>query len=262
MIRKNLIQSVTAFLCFIVLLLSSASVVFAGALDEDSSIADAYQISDEAGIISDGTESEIMTEMKNVYDKYGVSAFIVTTTEVGMSDAYDNVIQRYASRITASDKVVLFIGYKENDHVYQIDSYGDFASEYLSNDRLSWIQDDMQSDMTSGSFGSACMTYARELMTYCGRRPILDSLFFNSLLQLGLCAVIALVTVIIMLQGMGGQITVSGRDYLDKKNSKVIGSFDRFTHRTVEEIHHSDSSSSGGGGGGGGGHSSSGGRSF
>ncbi len=136
----------------------------------------------------------------------------------------------------------------------------------VNNKRCGKILDDMHSDMANGNYYSAMQIFCQKSYTYMGRHPRLDNIIFSPVFQFIICLIAGIVPVAIIAYNSGGRTTVNSHTYLDINNSRVIGSFDRYTHTTVKRTAKPrDNGSSGGGssgGGGGGSHSSGGGRSF
>ncbi len=267
MIKNNL--KIKLVLSFIAIALSFF--VFTGnAYAADASSSESYPsygLIDEGALVTDATQQdEINNELKGIYDKYKVSVYIYTTTEVGMSDDYDGVVQSLHSELKGltneDNMVILFIGYKENDHVYQIDSYGSFASNYISSSRAKLIKSEhMQTYMVNGDFYNAELQFTDRVSYYLSQNPQFDTIFFKWWFQLIIAFVISGIIIAVMVSGAGGKVTTTSRTYLDGSHSKVLSGFERYTHTTVTRVKH-ESRSGGGGGGGGGGHSSSGGSSF
>jgi len=98
-----------------------------------------------------------------------------------------------------------------------------------------------------------------------GRHPRFDSIIFSPVFQLIICLIAGIAPVGVIAYNSGGRTTTNSHTYLDINNSRIIGSFDRYTHTTVKRTpkpRDNGSSGSSGSGGGGGSHSSGGGRSF
>ena len=160
--------------------------------------------------------------------------------------------------------IILLVGMHPGDRIYEVQGYGT-AQEMLNDKRCSKILDYMYDDMAGGNYYSAIQTFCNQSYKYMGKPPMLDSIIFSPIFQLLICLIAGIIPVVITAYNSGGRTTTGSHTYLDRNNSRIIGSFDRYTHTTVKRTHKPQNNSSHGGGGGGGGsssHSSGGGRSF
>ena len=231
-------------------------------VSSSAQITDNYYILDDGGLLDDSEYENVLEACEEAYEETGVSVYIATSVTVGMSDDYHAYMETISKVFAPEDKVILFVGFKPDDHVYMIDSFGsDRTVEYLSSERLSNVQDKMQEYMVGHYFEDAFITYTKCVTSYMSKDPKFDTIFFKWYFHLIIAVVIAGAVVFANMSSMKTHSGADARTYLDQKNSKVIGAFDRYTHTTTQVIHHEKASSSGGGGGGGG-HASSGGRSF
>lgn len=220
-------------------------------------------IQDDAGIISDSEEKELNNLCSKIFKKYNTSVYIWTDSDISGSDDFGYMMEQFVAAEADKNVIILMIGMHPGDRIYEVQGYGT-AQEMVNNKRCSKILDDMYDDMADGNYYSAIQTFCNQSYTYMGKPPKLDSIIFSPLFQLVICLIAGIVPVAIIAYNSGGRTTTGSHTYLDRNNSRIIGSFDRYTHTTVKRTHKPQNNSSHGGGGGGGGssHSSGGGRSF
>ncbi len=225
-----------------------------------------YGIVDPDQVMTEFSVSEldqVNDALKQVYDNQNVAAYMYVTTQTGMNSGYEAYIDRFHDLIPYEDSVIFFIGYKENDHVFRIDSYGPKASDYINNSRAEKIANGLDDTMRAHEFTESAVLFAQMADHYLGIKPMLDSIVFRWYVQLPVILLIVLIVILLRIRSMGAKVTTTPVTYLDDNASDIIGSFDHYTHTTVTRVRKpDDSDSSGGGGGGGGGHSSSSGHSF
>ncbi|MCR5452663.1 MAG: TPM domain-containing protein [Lachnospiraceae bacterium] len=216
----------------------------------------------ETETLTDDQTTALYNEMEEAYKETGYSIYIIITDVVGMDTGYESYMSEISSYFTDKNKILLFISIKDGEHVVCIDSYDsdkNGASYFLDSERLRKIKENIIPDLSAGNFYDACHKCIEGISYYSTKDPKFDSVFFKWYTHLIVALVIALIFVFVQVGNMGGKITVGSRTYINDNDSKIIGSFDRYTHTTRRVVHHERSS---GGGGGGGGHSSSGGSSF
>ena len=238
-------------------------VMFAGILFMPVCVSAATIIDDDTQIISEIQREVLEKKCDKIYSDYGVSVIIWTDKNIGMSDNFDYKMERYVREAGAGDDVaILLIGLKTGDRVYEVQGYGK-AEKFINSKRCTSILDAMEDDMRSGEYFSAIDTYCSLVERYMQSDPKFDSIVYKWWFQLIVCLVIAGIIIGCMAINSGGKVTVNNNTYLDAGNSRILGSFDRYTHTTTTRVAKpKDNGSSGGSGGDGGGHSSGGGRSF
>lgn len=249
-------------------LLISSKLVYADNLGVPDQITEHYGIFDEEGILDDAEQkADLESKLSKIYEKYKVNAYIIITTQIGMSDDYEGYLERKWTALPDRNSVILLIGFKSDDHVYVIRSYGEENSEKkLSTKRLQKIQDDMEADMRNYYFYKACCIFAKDVDKYLGSYDSVfdDVIFLKWWFQLLVLFVIFMIIFMLSAINTGERDDVTASTYLNGGKSKVVNGFDRYERTTVSRVKiNTDSGSRGGGGGfsGGGGHSS-GGRGF
>ena len=225
----------------------SSKTVYADAAGVPDQITEHFGVFDEEGILEDaGQKASLEEELAKIYEGY---------------------LERKWTALPDRNSVILLIGFKSDDHVYVIRSYGEENSEKkLSTKRLQRIQDDMEAEMRNYNFYEAGRIYAQDVYKYLGSYDSVydDVIFLKWWFQL--LVLFAIFTIIFMFSAVnsGGKDEITPSTYLNAGRSRVVNGFDRYVRTTVSRVKiNTDSGSRGGGGGfsGGGGHSS-GGRGF
>ncbi len=162
--------------------------------------------------------------------------------------------------------MILLIGFKSDDHVYIIRSFGEEnASKKLSTKRLQKVQDDIEAYMRNYDFYEAGKIYAKDIYKYLGSYDSVydDVVFLKWWFQLLVLIVIFTVIFLVSALNAGGKDEITPSTYLNMGKSRVVNGFDRYVRTSVSRVKMSTDSgrSDGGGGFSGGGHSS-GGRGF
>ncbi len=223
-------------------------------------------IQDDAEIISSDEEKKLQGLCDKILKEYDTSVYIWTDSDISGSSNFTYLMEMFVATHPDKNIIILMVGMCPGDRIYEVQGYG-IAEEMVNNKRCGKILDDMHSDMANGNYYSAMQIFCQKSYTYMGRHPRLDNIIFSPVFQFIICLIAGIVPVAIIAYNSGGRTTVNSHTYLDINNSRVIGSFDRYTHTTVKRTakpRDNDSSGGGssGGGGGGGSHSSGGGRSF
>lgn len=222
-------------------------------------------IQDDAEIISSDEEKKLQGLCDKILKEYDTSVYIWTDSSISGSSNFGYAMEQFVAMYHEKDVIILMVGMCPGDRIYEVQGYG-IAQEMINNKRCGKILDDMHSDMSDGNYYSAMQIFCQKSYTYLGRHPRFDSIIFSPVFQFVICLIAGIVPVAVIAYNSGGRTTVNSHTYLDINNSRVIGSFDRYTHTTVKRTPKPrDNGSSGdgsSGGGGGGGHSSGGGRSF
>ncbi len=223
-------------------------------------------IQDDAEIISSDEEKKLQGLCDKILKEYDTSVYIWTDSDISGSSNFTYSMEMFVATHPDKNIIILMVGMCPGDRIYEVQGYG-IAEEMVNNKRCGKILDDMHSDMANGNYYSAMQIFCQKSYTYMGRHPRLDNIIFSPVFQFIICLIAGIVPVAIIAYNSGGRTTVNSHTYLDINNSRVIGSFDRYTHTTVKRTakprdNDSSGGSSSGGGGGGGSHSSGGGRSF
>lgn len=218
-------------------------------------------IQDDAGILSPDKEPELQNLCDNIYKEYNTSVYIWTDNNISGSDNFGSLMEQFVASQSNKDVIILMIGMYPGDRIYEIQGYGN-AQNMLTDKRCSKILDYMYNDMADGNYYDAVKTFCQKSYKYMGKPPKLDNIIFSPVFQLVICLVAGIVTVSVIAYNSGGRTTTNSNTYLDMNNSRVIGSFDRYTHTTVTRTPKPKNNTNSSSGGGGSSHSSGGGRSF
>lgn len=226
-------------------------------------IADAETIiQDDADIISGNEETSLQSLCDKIFKEYNTSVYIWTDNDISGSDDFGSIMEQFVASYNNKDVIILMAGMHPGDRIYEIQGYGT-AQEMLTNKRCSKILDYMYDDMADGNYYDAIKTFCDKSYKYMGKPPKLDNIIFSPVFQLVICLVAGIVPITIIAYNSGGHTTTNSNTYLDTNNSRVIGSFDRYTHTTVTRTPKpQNNNSSGSSGSSGSSHSSGGGRSF
>ena len=254
-----------------VIMMAGARVVYGDSGDVDKAgvpdrIESHAEVLDAEGLKKKKKKAEIEAELQKSYDKYNVNAYVIITTNIGMSDDYEGYLERKWTSLPDRNSVILLIGFKSDDHVYIIRSYGEEnAEKKLSTNRLQKIQDDMEADMKQYNFAEASLIYAKDVYKYLGKYDSVydDNLFLKWWFDLLIIFVICTIIFMFSAMGAGQSDDVTPVTYLNRNKSRVVNGFDRYIRTSVSRVKiNTDSGSRGGGGFSGGGGHSSGGRGF
>ncbi len=254
-----------------VIMMAGARVVYGDSGDVDKAgvpdrIESHAEVFDAEGLITPAEKAEIEAELQKSYDKYNVNAYVIITTNIGMSDDYEGYLERKWTSLPDRNSVILLIGFKSDDHVYIIRSYGEEnAEKKLSTNRLQKIQDDMEADMKQYNFAEASLIYAKDVYKYLGKYDAVydDNLFLKWWFDLLIIFVICTIIFMFSAMGAGQSDDVTPVTYLNRNKSRVVNGFDRYIRTSVSRVKiNTDSGSRGGGGFSRGGGHSSGGRGF
>lgn len=220
-------------------------------------------IQDDAEIISSGEEEKLHSLCNKILKEYNTSVYIWTDSETSGSSNFGYAMEQFVATYPEKDVIILLVGMHPGDRIYEVQGYGK-AQEMINNKRCGKILDAMYNDMADGNYYSAIQTFCKKSYTYMGRHPKLDNIIFSPVFQSVICLIAGIIPVAVIAYNSGGRTTTNSHTYLDINNSRVIGSFDRYTHTTVTRTPkpRDNGSSGGGSGGGGSSHSSGGGRSF
>ena len=212
-------------------------------------------IQDDAEIISSDEEKKLQGLCDKILKEYDTSVYIWTDSDISGSSNFTYSMEMFVATHPDKNIIILMVGMCPGDRIYEVQGYG-IAEEMVNNKRCGKILDDMHSDMANGNYYSAMQIFCQKSYTYMGRHPRLDNIIFSPVFQFIICLIAGIVPVAIIAYNSGGRTTVNSHTYLDINNSRVIGSFDRYTHTTVKRTAKPrDNDSSGGSSSGGGGRS-------
>lgn len=250
------------------------------------------------------SEKEV-NELTDTCLKYGKEAqadiIMVTTNNLDGKSTTDYLEEFYDEKIFGQDErsdstVIMLIYLGEDRRTVDIQGYGN-AENYINNDRIEHIIDDLSPVLKEGNYKKAFVEFAKEAAYYMNEKKGVSetpatgnsssgdygnssyngpsnyygekvkSPFYNTFVQLGIALLIGAVSVAVMAFNSGGRMTVQGRDYLDNGSSGILEKGDDYlrttTTRTKKPSQDSGAGdgprSSGGGGVSPGGHSHSGG---
>lgn len=222
-------------------------------------------IQDDADIISSSEEKKLHSLCDKILKEYNTSVYIWTDSETSGSSNFGYAMEQFVEKYPENNVIILLVGMQPGDRIYEVQGYGK-AQEMINDKRCGKILDDMYNDMADGDYYSAMQVFCKKSYTYMGSHPKFDSIIFSPLFQFVICLFAGIIPVAVIAYNSGGRTSTDSHTYLDINNSRVIGSFDRYTHTTVKRTPkpRDDGGSGGdtGGGDGGSSHSSGGGRSF
>ncbi len=213
-------------------------------------ITDHCGIYDNAEFFNKSEKQAIKKQFEEIYEQKGLSLFMMSTRALGKSDPYGKAVAELRSRIQAKEVVILFFAHKEaGNRRTQIYAYGD-CEDRLNSDRLHETEEGIAEYAKGGDMVRALGVFISDIPRYMDRAPILDSLFMQWYVHLGVAAVLAALALMIAWPSGGKEnVQFLAKNYLDQKNSKLIGRIDRYTHTETQVIHHEHDSGGGGGGG-------------
>ncbi len=213
--------------------------------------ADAAAIDDGAALISDKDEEKLQDACDAVLSKYGAQVYIWTSPDVGAGEDCGFLMEEYVRAREDADSdnpnaIILMVGTGASGRIYEIQAYGD-AREMINDRRRGRILDSMQKDMSNGDYYGAMRTFCGKVGRYMNASPKFDSPIFSPLAQLAACIVAAVIIIFSAAKNYAGRAP-GGGEYFDSSDSKIIGSFERYTHTTVSRVKKADSQMGGGDG--------------
>lgn len=236
---------------------------------------DCRHIYDELNLFSSTRKSELEELAKKYSEKRGINFIVFTIAyeteeNAGYSDPiyydtidasewfYDSLIESYGDDY--EDCIIFTINIVDpndyNKRYADISGQGD-AKIKMDDERCSLLFSRLKSDLSDGDYYGAVLKFLKKGAKYVAISPNLnpESVFLKLWFQILSSLFASMIIILIMAFNSKGKMTVSGANYLDKDNSRILGQYDRYI-RTVTTKRKIESSSGGGGGGhGGGGHS-------
>lgn len=252
--KQLLRQSILCILFFLFLGVSTIS-------------ADVQRIYDDANLLTDEEIADLEEKAAVYYDEWKTDFIVITS-----NDADGKFIERYMGDFTdelsdkfnrAEDNMVVLTMKMDNRDIL-VSSFG-FGEEYIDDNRMDYIRNNITPDLSSGDYYEAYILFFELADSYLGVSPGINphSIFFNLYFQIIVAVGLAGIIVFLMAYSSGGRVTVTNNTYMDHKNTRVVGQHDRFIRKTVTK-RKKPSNNNGGGGrsGGGGGGITGGGRSY
>jgi uncharacterized protein len=246
---------------FILLPLSSLFVYQPAAAAEQK-----QYVYDFAGLLTDEEIGKLEDLSRELGAERKTDFIILTVNDLNGKDVVQYTEDFYDEKGLGYDKVhgntaILTLDMM-NREVYLAGFYK--AEEYLDDQRLDLIREDITPDLSSGAYYSAFETFIKTSYEYMGIKPGVnpENILFKWWFQLTVAVVVAGAVVGLMAFNSGGRVTVNDRTYMSNNTSRVLEKRDTYLNTTVTKQKIPKQSNSGGGGGGitGGGHSHSGSR--
>ncbi len=244
-------------------IVGTGNVVHAEEVNGDSPgvLANKYGVLDHTGIFGNANFSSLEKTMEEIYRKKGISVYIISTESDNKynEDAAVEEVRKIVGDQT--DSIVLFISYfgqGDRRNYFRCDSFGyNGVQAYTGDRRMEELAGHLDGAMRSRDYKRACEVFVKYVEKYLKRKAMFDAFYFQWWFHLiGAIVVVGLV-ILIRASSLHEKVTVSNATYMDSKNSRIPGRFDRYTHTTETRTRIESDSSGGGGGGGGGGHSGS-----
>ena len=222
-------------------------------------------IYDEAGLLST-LEYEELEKMCTEYgEEAGIEIFILTHKNPHALDA-DTYIEEFEAQLEAGDRVLLLVDMYHREVV--IHGYG-LAQTYIHSKRIDLILEEVGPNLTNEEYVKAFKTYIKMSANYMKDDSQINTdhnyvypeyqnsskdLFTNVWFQLIVSLILGAVVVGIMAYHSSGKMTAGSANYLDPKNSGLIGRRDYYLRTHVTRVrkpkenhnHHRGGSNSGG----------------
>mgnify|MGYP000850247751 FL=1 len=274
-IRKNSLVKRSLFLLLLLALISTFGNATVFAAPEDQKVYDYY------GLFSDKEIENLENQSKEYGEKGKVDIVIITTDDLlgksrqeYLEDFYDEHGFGYEEEFGTA--ALLLINMDPSDRGVEIQGYGD-AENYLHNDRIEHVLDDIVPMLSNGEYYKAMKEYMKQVAYYMSEEkgvntsPIVgekgsghyygeasvdgpsnyygeENILNNVMVQLGIALVIGAVAVGIMAYHSSGRVTVTSRTYLDEQNSRVVASRDDYIRTTTTRVKKPSNNNNTGGG--------------
>ncbi len=240
---------------------------------------------DEIDLFSDSEEKHLESLAEEYSGKRGLSFFIVTANYASESNAYasdpilydtEDYSEAFYQALLEHDgrdykDCIIFtiniVDPNDSDQRYADVSGQGEGKRKMDNKRCSLLFDRLKGDLSHGNYYSAACEFVTRGARYVKVRPGLnpEGIYFKLWFQILVSLLVSLAVIAAMISRSKGRMTVSGNNYLDHSNARILGRYDRFLHTTTTRTKIERSSGGGGGGhsgGGGGGGGSHGGGHF
>lgn len=221
------------------------------------------RIYDGAGLLSESEISNLEAYAAEKSRERGVDFLLLTTNSTDgldivtyQGDFFDDFADTHGQ-----ENAVLFTIDMGNRNYY-VAGYGT-AERTLDNQRIELLLDQVTPYMAAGQYGGAFREAISTADRYMDYRPGVnpESIFLQTWFQAVVSLLLGGIVVGTMLYNSGGRNTTTPATYIDRDNTRVVQSTDRFRNKTVTRRKIPKNNNSGGGGFGGGG-MTGGGRSF
>jgi len=232
-------------------------------------------VTDEAGLLTDGEWQELERQARTISEQYGVGTYIVTVddyrdyTDGDIYDAADEIYHGYTLGLGEDrDGVMLILSMARRD--YLLITYGDFAKYAFSDDGKAYLEDFFLDDFGNDDWYNGFADYLTWSADYLENAkngepysddhvPMTDSARTTGILiRVGVILLVPLVIAgiyILILTSKMKSVTkaVEASTYMSG-NLHLTRDFDRYSHTTetrrkIEKKESSSGSSSGGGSG-------------
>ncbi len=198
---------------------------------------------DGAGIFSTDEVSQIQDSCDDILNRYDTSVYIITTKNFKEKEKDSSYMDSIAEDKNAPQNlIVLFINLKKETPVCNIYAYGK-AKNMLTDKRCKKMLRHITRKVSKQNYLPAVNTFCSEALIYMGRKPMLDSAPFSSLLHLTLCVLFACFILYSILHKLPDKTPENAKTYLDPQSSSISGQSDLFTHLTEERVPKSKHSS-------------------
>lgn len=281
-----------AFLGMLVPLLYCTNISYASeGSEQDTSKASGniQYLYDSAMLLSDEEAADILSRCKSLSEQYDINVIILT------NPSEDNDPKKYVEDLYDEneclweDAVILYVnmtsrgvridGYGSCEYIFDsdvIDSMLDNITPYLADEDcyngmsqyLSDIDTIMSKPASSSDSSMSESSYENNSIQNSSNKDS-SSFLKRTLINLGIAFIIGGIAVGIMAYNSTGRMTANGSSYIDPKNSKILGQWDRYIRTTTTRVpkpkHDSNDTKGFGGGDGissGGNSHSGGGRNF
>lgn len=190
-------------------------------------------ISDGSQLLTTEETENLTTACNTITQQYDISIYIITTKKFGQNDDYASYIKKIGNSESApKNLVILLVGTKKNDTIYQVTSYGK-AKKYLTASRCRKLESNLKQRVAGGDYFDAFYDFCNDVSTALGHSPRSDAFPFRPIPQLLFSMLIAAGILFLMLRKNNSDKTVTANTYIDKKSSHLLGHLDHFLDVTV-----------------------------
>lgn len=228
-------------------------------------------IIDSANLYSVQEENELLSQMKEIYEKYQIDVHILTMESMATNE--ELYINNYVKDLYNTeqpnydvDAVVILITlkgyYNSNQRWIEISNYG-YASEVISSYDVDNLTYKFTSRVGTSEYFDATSYLVDDVYNQIFKTQLMNNLMPHIIILVAALVISGLIGYSLVFN-RGTKRTVSNYTYMNKETSKVLGRYDRYMRTTVVRTPRQQNSggSSGSRGGGGGGRGSGGGRGF
>ncbi len=219
-------------------------------------------VDDGADLFTEEEELKLSARIQAIQKKYDADVVIYTVEDRGNISS-ETFVERYVNTNCdlgrfKENVTILFID--EFDRYVEIQGYG-VCEEFINNDRIDSILDDIETDLHFEEYFDACSTALHKISYYYGKNP---NFLTWTLLHALVALIIGAIVTFVMVSHSKGKVTTNSRTYLDTAHSGLVAKRDMYITTTVKRtrIQSNSSGRSGGGRSSGGRSHSGGGRHF